>query len=75
LREAARLVSVGLSIGIVASLAMSQILNGLLFGISSTDPITYAAVAFIIALTAFVASEIPAIRATRVDPVHALRSE
>jgi putative ABC transport system permease protein len=75
LREAARLVSVGLSVGIVASLAMSQILNGLLFGISSTDPTTYAAVAFIIVLTAFVASEIPAIRATRVDPVHALRSE
>jgi putative ABC transport system permease protein len=75
LREAARLVSVGVLLGILAALAMSRILNGMLFRITPTDPTTYAAVACVIALAAFVASEIPAIRATRVDPMHALRSE
>ena len=72
LGEAARLVVVGLALGVGVALAMSRVLNGMLFGIKSTDPATYLSVASVLALAA---CEVPALRATRVDPVRALRAE
>ncbi len=75
LGEGARLAAFGVAIGIVASLAITRLLSSLLFGIGTTDPFTYAAVAVLLSLIALAASYIPARRAMRVDPVTALRYE
>ncbi len=70
-----KLTSFGLVIGIVAALILARLAQGVLFGVSSTDPITLGSVAAILAAVAFLASFIPARRATRVDPMVALREE
>ena len=75
LGEAGRLLLVGMALGVGAALALSRLLNGVLFGIKSTDPMTYAIVATILALASLAACEVPALRATRVDPAQALRAE
>jgi ABC-type antimicrobial peptide transport system permease subunit len=75
LGEAARMAAFGVIIGVVASLAISRLLTSLLFGISATDPLTFIGVAVLLSLVALAASFIPAYRATRVDPVTALRYE
>lgn len=73
--EGARLAAVGVVIGIVASLAITRLMSSLLFGISSTDPLTFVVVAGLLSVVALAASYIPAHRAMRVDPVTALRYE
>jgi predicted permease len=75
LSEALSMAALGVGIGIVASLAISRLLSTLLFGISPTDPLTFAGVAALLALVALLASYIPARRAIRVDPMIALRYE
>ena len=75
LGEAGRLLLAGMALGVGAALAMSRLLHGVLFGITSTDPTTYAIVAMILALAALAACEVPALRATRVHPAQALRAE
>jgi putative ABC transport system permease protein len=70
-----KLTLLGLIIGIVAALILARLAQGVLFGVSPTDPITLGSVAAILAVVAFVASFIPARRATRVDPMVALREE
>src|SRR5262249_30222725 len=65
----------GLAIGIVVSAALSRLVSGLLFGVSATDPIVFASVSAILILVALAACYIPALRATRVDPLNALRTE
>jgi predicted permease len=75
LGEAGRLLIVGLALGVSAALAMSRLLNGVVFGITSTDPTTYAMVATLLALAALAACEVPALRASRVDPAQTLRAE
>jgi len=70
-----RLVLVGIVIGLVAALAMARLLGGLLFGIRPTDPFTLAAVAGVLLSVALAASVIPGRRATKVDPMVALRYE
>jgi predicted permease len=70
-----KLTSLGLIIGIVAALILARLAQGVLFGVSSTDPITLGSVAVILAAVAFLASFIPARRATRVDPMVAVREE
>jgi putative ABC transport system permease protein len=74
LGQGARLVLAGLAIGIVASLALTQLMATLLFGIGTRDPVTFAAVGLILAAVSLLACYIPARRAMRVDPVVALRS-
>lgn len=64
---------VGLVVGLAASLGLSRVLSSLLFGVSPTDPATLAGVAGLIAVVATGASLIPALRATRVDPLRVLR--
>jgi putative ABC transport system permease protein len=66
---------VGAVIGLVASLAFARLLAGLLFGISPVDPATYLLVFFLAMATATLATVIPAVRATRVDPLLTLRVE
>jgi predicted permease len=73
LREGLVLLAIGLALGLGGAFALSHLLRGLLFGVTSTDPVTYACVPFALAIVAFVACFVPARRAARVDPMEALR--
>ncbi|HEX6943253.1 MAG TPA: ABC transporter permease [Gemmatimonadaceae bacterium] len=73
LRDAAVLALVGLAIGVAVALALTRVLRTMLFEVTTTDPLTYAGMAAVLALAVFAASWIPARRAARVDPVIALR--
>jgi predicted lysophospholipase L1 biosynthesis ABC-type transport system permease subunit len=68
-----RMAGAGVVIGLAGALALSRVMTGFLYGIRSTDPLTYTAVALLLLAIALVASWIPAMRATRVDPMIALR--
>jgi predicted permease len=75
LRHVLALVGVGVAVGLGGAAVLSRLMESLLFGVSSIDVTTYAFVAFALAITAALAGYIPARRATRVDPMAALRSE
>jgi ABC-type antimicrobial peptide transport system permease subunit len=69
------LVAVGLVVGMLASLAVTRVLAGELWNVSPYDPLTFGAAVFVVVLAGFVACYFPARRATRVDPMVALRCE
>ncbi|HXQ70192.1 MAG TPA: ABC transporter permease [Pyrinomonadaceae bacterium] len=73
--EGAILAGAGLSIGFAASLALNQLTQSLLFAVSATDPLVYLLMATLVITIALVASAIPALRATKIDPMQTLRSE
>ena len=73
--EGLRPVALGLAGGLVASLAASRWLSQLLFSVTPTDPLTYVAVVVLLLLAAAAATLLPARRATRIDPMRALRAE
>jgi putative ABC transport system permease protein len=75
LSEGARMAAFGVIIGVLVSCFMTRLLSSLLFGISPTDPFTFAGVAALLSLVALTATYIPARRAMRVDPITALRYE
>jgi predicted permease len=75
LGQGLRLVVFGLLIGLVGAFALTRVMESLLFGVSATDPLTFAAVATLLVAVSAAASLIPALRAARVDPVTALRTE
>ncbi|HEX6964159.1 MAG TPA: FtsX-like permease family protein, partial [Gemmatimonadaceae bacterium] len=75
LGQGLRLAAAGVAIGIVAALALSRVVASLLYGVSATDLATFAGVPVALALIAMLATLVPARRATRVDPVVAMRTE
>ena len=75
LREVAQLTLIGIAIGVPAALGLSRLVRSQLYGLTPSDPLTYAGAVVLIALVASLAGFLPARRASRVDPLTALRYE
>jgi predicted permease len=75
LRQGLTLAAIGIVVGVAAAAGLTRVMSSLLFGVSAVDPLTYAAVSGGLAATALLASYLPAARAARIDPAHALRWE
>jgi putative ABC transport system permease protein len=74
-REGAGLTLIGVAAGLAGAVAVTRALSTLLFGVTTTDPITFAAVAGTLGIVALLASYVPARRAAKVDPMAALRAD
>jgi len=70
-----QLAGIGVAIGLIASMSFSRVLKNQLFQVSAFDPLTFTVTALVLIGAALLASYVPAVRATRVDPMEALRYE
>ena len=75
LRQGMELAGIGILAGLVGAAALTRVMASLLFGVTATDLLTFSSVCVILGTVAFAATVIPAVRATRVDPMVALREE
>jgi len=75
LLQGTRLLAIGIGVGLVAAFLLSRLLDNLVFGISTTDPLTFVGVPVVLAVVAMVANLVPAVRATRLDPAKTLRAD
>ena len=75
LREGGRVTAIGIGIGLLLALGAGQFLQGILYGVNSIEPVVLVTAPLILLAASLLASYIPALRATRVDPTVALRSE
>jgi predicted permease len=73
--QAMSIVAISLALGLVGAFAATRLLNSLLYGVGASDPVTFIAIVLLVSAVAFVAAWLPARRATRVDPIIALRAE
>jgi putative ABC transport system permease protein len=73
--QAMTLVGISLALGLAGAFAATRLLNSLLFGVGASDPATFAGIVLLVSAVAFIAAWVPARRATRVDPIIALRAE
>ena len=75
LRQGLSLTAIGIALGIGVALAVARVVSTFLFGVSPTDPMTYASVSAVLTAVALLAMYLPARRASRVDPIVALRAD
>jgi ABC-type antimicrobial peptide transport system permease subunit len=75
LAQGGRVTLIGLVVGLTGALALTRVMSSLLFGVSPTDPLTFATVPVVLLLVSLAATYVPARRASRVDPVRTLRGD
>jgi putative ABC transport system permease protein len=75
IKQGSKLIVLGLVIGLAVAFAATRVISSLLFGVTTKDPFTFVAAAVLLAIVALLACYVPAWRATKVDPLEALRYE
>jgi ABC-type antimicrobial peptide transport system permease subunit len=70
-----KLTLIGVSVGLIGAVATSRALDSMLYGVTASDPVSFAAIATLLGAIALIASYVPTRRALRIDPVEALRAE
>ncbi len=75
LKQGMILAGMGVAIGLVAAVGLTRLMSSLLYGVEATDPLTFGVVAVVLSAVAMLASYVPAVRASRTDPLEALRFE